>query len=197
MKGPENILYYCGNSYVVEATINNVLPVLENRYIKTYIGQSQEYVGKLTINMISNQSTSDASLVGTIVKVYDNTMSLIDERTWQGLAYTLDVLPNIEYTIVATSTNGVSQDPVTVTLTNNEVKTVTITYNFEKLVIQAYEKEQISTRATITVKYNDKVLATSSNGKLTAYIAYRTVYIITYGDLEELAKPKDVEYTAS
>lgn len=197
MKGPENILYYCGNSYVVEATINNVLPVLENRYIKTYIGQSQEYVGKLTINMISNQSTSDASLVGTIVKVYDNTMSLIDERTWQGLAYTLDVLPNIEYTIVATSTNGVSQDPVTVTLTNNEVKTVTITYNFEKLVIQAYEKEQISTRATITVKYNDKVLATSSNGKLTAYIAYGTVYVITYGDLEELVKPKDVEYTAS
>lgn len=197
MKGPENILYYCGGSYVVEATINNVLPVLENRYIKTYIGQSQEYVGKLTINMISNQSTSDASLVGTIVKVYDNTMSLIDERTWQGLAYTLDVLPNIEYTIVATSTNGVSQDPVTVTLTNNEVKTVTITYNFEKLVIQAYEKEQISTRATITVKYNDKVLATSSNGKLTAYIAYGTVYVITYGDIGEFTKPEDVEYTAS
>lgn len=149
---------------------------------------------RITIRLTSNQAQPDADLLGTPIKIWNNTKDqLVYEGEWQGTDLTVKINPLIEYTVsVGDVENYVTPQPQTFTSEMYGIQSATFAYNTQVLTVHIQGVDGETPTATLSY---DEVSREIVDG-VSVKVPYGKEVTVTPTKVACHTLPESVTYTA-
>jgi hypothetical protein len=149
---------------------------------------------RITIRLTSNQAQPDADLLGTPIRIWNNTKDqLVYEGEWQGTDLTVKINPLIEYTVsVGDVENYVTPQPQTFTSEMYGIQSATFAYNTQVLTVHIQGVDGETPIATLSY---DEVSREVVDG-VSVKVPYGKEVTVTPTKVACHTLPESVTYTA-
>ncbi|OAV76062.1 hypothetical protein Barb7_00296 [Bacteroidales bacterium Barb7] len=194
---PPDLESLLSGTFVEEAPINDNAYFRKNGAWETNI--RVPIYETATVTLISNQSTTDAALIGT--KITSSYAGNTYEKVWNGSPIEFDILPNYSYTITPGNAAGYKTPEGVGYYSDSSVQRyITFEYKTEKQVIYLSSNDLDDlTGQTVTVKVGSTTIYTGtwSGSALNVYVPYDVQFTVSVSDKTGYSTPASQTYTAS